>query len=88
MAKLGYVLMRYGLDGFGNEIGGSALCASASYKKIHDQIRRVLEIEQREADEDTRIYDYDKQVVVEYGGNYDDADEQGVRYIIESIEIL
>lgn len=86
--KLGHVLMRYGLDADGNEISGAALCASTSYKKVYNKIRDVLKIEEREAEneEGTRIYDYDNQIVVEYGGDYET--ENGVRYIIESIEIL
>ena len=86
MAKMGYVLMRYGLDESGNEISGTALCASASHKKVYDKIRSILDLEKREANADDVIHDYDTQVVVMYGGDYED--ENGVRYIIEGLEIL
>lgn len=83
--KIGYVLMRYGLDANGNEISGSALCASTSYDKVYKKIRHIYDVEERDLGEDERIHDYDNQVVVEYGSEYD---EWGVRYIIEGIEIL
>ena len=86
--KMGYVLMRYGLDANNNEISGAALCASASYKKVYEKIRHIHDVEAASLDEEDgeRIYDYDNQVVVDYGGDYEE--ESGVRYIIESIEIL
>ena len=84
--KYGHVLMRYGLDESGNEISGTALCASTSYDKVHKKLRRIYDVEKQGLHEDERIYDYDNQVVVEYSGDYED--ECGVRYIIESIEIL
>ena len=83
--KIGHVLMRYGLDANGNEISGSALCVSTSYKKVYEKLRHIYDVEEQSLGEDERIYDYDNQVVVEYGSEYD---EGGVRYIIESIEIL
>ena len=84
--KVGSVLMRYGLDADGNEISGAPLCASSSYNKVHKKLRDIYNLEEEELPEDGEIYDYDNQVVVEYGGDY--TDECGVRYIIESIDIL
>lgn len=82
----GSVLMRYGLDANGNEISGVPLCASKSYKKVYEKLRAVYESELMSLDEETeRILDYDNQVVVEYP---EYSDEAGVRYIIESLEIL
>ena len=85
---MGFVLMRYGLDANYNEISGTPLCASVSYSKVYKKIRHIYERELEDLDTDGGecIYDYDNQVVVDFGGKYED--ENGVRYIIESIEIL
>ena len=85
--KLGSVLMRYDLDSNGNEIGGTPLCASTSYKKVYNRLRHVCDFENGELGEGEELFDYDTQVVVRYNGNYGDGID-GVRYIIESLEIL
>lgn len=83
---IGHVLMRYGLDANGNEISGAPLCASKSYNKVYKRLRSVYESELMDLDEEAeRISDYDNQIVVEYP---EYSDEAGVRYIIESLEIL
>lgn len=81
--KIGYVLMCYGLDADGNEICGTALCGSKSYSKVYKEIRKIYERELKDLDYESgqQIYDYDNQIVVDYGGD-------GARYIIESIEII
>lgn len=84
---MGYILMRYGLDAAGNEISGAPLCASKSYKKVYEKLRHIFDVEAAslniEAGEE--IHDYDNQIVVEYP---EYSDEAGVRYIIESLDIL
>ena len=85
--KMGYVLMRYGLDADGNEISGAPLCASTNYKKVYKKLRHIFDEEAAELDIEVGegIRDYDNQIVVEYP---EYSDEAGVRYIIESLEIL